>query len=365
MPRPPTWRQMVTRGELWQSMSEPGWVTHAVWWQIYPLGFVGAPTTAASGTESLTGAGAGAGVGLSAAASAGAGADASAGAGAGSPRDAHRLTRIIDWLDYVIELGASGIALGPIFSSESHGYDTVDYFTIDARLGTEADFAQLVGEAHSRGLRVLLDGVFNHVGRGFAPLQRALAGGVDAPEGTWFVPVRDAGSDGGGVSGGAGPEDTRAAAVDGAGDEDVRAAAADGADGAADAGGADAESAAGHPRFEVFEGHDALVTLNHRAPEVADFVVSVMTYWLDRGADGWRLDAAYAVEPAFWASVLPRVRAVHPKVYIFGEVLHGDYSAIVEEATLDSVTQYEVWKAIWSSIHDANFFELAHALERH
>jgi cyclomaltodextrinase len=325
MLRPPAWHQTVTLGELWQSMSEPGWVTHAVWWQIYPLGFVGAPTTAATDTQSPESASADAsGSASGGAAAVGAGA---AGAGAASPRDAHRLTRIIDWLDYVIELGASGIALGPIFASESHGYDTVDYFTIDARLGDETDFARLVDEAHSRGLRVLLDGVFNHVGRGFGPLQRALAGGADAPERAWFVPL--------------------------------------GADGAADAGGADAESAAGHPRFEVFEGHDALVTLNHRAPEVADFVVSVMTYWLDRGADGWRLDAAYAVDPAFWASVLPRVRAVHPKTYIFGEVLHGDYSAIVEEATLDSVTQYEVWKAIWSSIHDANFFELAHALERH
>ncbi|MCU1479640.1 MAG: hypothetical protein JWQ19_426 [Subtercola sp.] len=280
------------------SVAEPEWVTHAVWWQIYPLGFVGAPTVAAE---------------------------------AGVPRLLeHRLERIVAWLDYAVELGASGIALGPVFASESHGYDTVDYFVIDPRLGDEADFDRLIAEAHQRGLRVLLDGVFNHVGRGFERFRRAAEG--DAESAAWFVPVGGAGHGGSG--------------------SDAHAGA----------------GAAGQPRtanFEVFEGHDSLVKLNHDEPAVADFVVSVMNDWVARGADGWRLDAAYAVDPAFWAKVLPRVRAEHPQVYVVGEVLHGDYSAIVEAATLDSVTQYEVWKAIWSSLHDRNFFELAYALGRH
>ncbi len=316
MPRPPPSPQTVTRGEVGgRAMSEPGWVTHAVMWQIYPLGFVGAPKVADA--RELAGVADAASLAGHDGADAGGrslGGTAAALPGGAAPHVEHRLPRLIAWLDYAVELGASVIALGPIFASESHGYDTIDYFRIDARLGDLSDFDRLIEEAHSRGLNVLLDGVFNHVGRGFAPLQRALNGGPNARERDWFVSQGDSG---------------------------------------------------GHPQFAVFEGHDALVTLNHAEPEVADFVVSVMTYWLGRGADGWRLDAAYAVPAAFWASVLPRVRAEHPNAYIFGEVIHGDYSEIVEAAGFDSLTQYEVWKAIWSSINDANFFELAYALGRH
>jgi cyclomaltodextrinase len=278
--------------------AEPDWVTHAVWWQIYPLGFVGAPQQ-----HDVTGDGA-------------------------SPSDIHHtLNRITDWLDYAIELGASGIALGPIFQSETHGYDTTDYFAIDTRLGDTADFSRLIDEAHSRGLRVLLDGVFNHVGRSFGPFQRALEGDASseadassevdaAPESAWFTRTTDA--------------------VD-----------------------------AHNGGFASFEGHSALVELNHSEPAVADFVVDVMNHWLELGADGWRLDAAYSTDPAFWASVLPRVRAAHPQAYIVGEVLHGDYAAFVAESGVDSVTQYELWKAVWSGISEANFFELAWAMTRH
>ena len=102
---------------------------HVIWWQVYPLGFVGAyPTETPPGP------------------------------------DEHRLRRIVEWLDHVIELGASGLALGPIFASRTHGYDTTDHYRIDPRLGDDGDFDHLVAEAHGRGLRVLLDGVFNHVG---------------------------------------------------------------------------------------------------------------------------------------------------------------------------------------------------------
>ena len=90
-----------------------------------------------------------------------------------------------------------------------------------------------------------------------------------------------------------------------------------------------------------------------------------MAYWCDRGVDAWRLDAAYAVPPQFWREVLPRVREKHPDVWVVGEVLHGDYAAYVAESGIDSVTQYELWKAVWSSLNDRNLFELAHALGRH
>src|SRR3954454_6389545 len=108
----------------------PSWVRHAIWWHVYPLGFTGAEQTR----------------------------------DAGAPVH-HRLGHLQSWLDYAVELGVSGLALGPIFASETHGYDTTDHFRIDPRLGDDADFEQLVAAAHERGVHVLLDGVFNHVGR--------------------------------------------------------------------------------------------------------------------------------------------------------------------------------------------------------
>ena len=262
----------------------PTWVQHAMWWHVYPLGFVGAEKRAL-------------------------------------PVDAaplHRLPHLSAWLDYAVELGLSGLMLGPVFASETHGYDTTDYYRLDPRLGDDDDLDALIAAAHERGLRVLLDGVFNHVGRGFPAFEQVLAEGPDAPTSGWFHLTWPEGA-------GPGTE----------------------------------------PGYVDFEGHHALVALNHGSPAVVDHVVGVMNHWLARGADGWRLDAAYAVPASFWATVLPRVRAEHPDAFIFGEVLHGDYVAAVQEAGFDAVTQYELWKAIWSSINDANFFELAWALERH
>ncbi|HEX2283620.1 MAG TPA: alpha-amylase family glycosyl hydrolase, partial [Mycobacterium sp.] len=210
--------------------------------------------------------------------------------------DEHRLRRIIEWLDHTVELGASGIALGPIFASRTHGYDTTDHYRIDARLGDDADFDHLIAEAHQRGLRVLLDGVFNHVA-------------TDFPHPAWF---RKRGNG-----------------------------------------------------FDTFEGHGDLIALNHDNPEVIAYTADVMMHWLGRGADGWRLDAAYAVPDRFWAQVLPRVRQAFPDAWMVGEVIHGDYSARVRESNFDSVTQYELWKAIWSSLNDGNFHELDWALVRH
>lgn len=108
-------------------------------------------------------------------------------------------------------------------------------------------------------------------------------------------------------------------------------------------------------RFSTFEGHDGLITLDHGHPEVIDYTVDVLCHWLDRGAVGRRLDAAYAVPERFWATVLPRVRAEFPRAWFVGEVIHGDYSGLVRRAGFDSLTQYELWKAVWSRLNDANF----------
>ncbi len=260
--------------------TEPTWVEHAVWWHVFPMGFLGAEHERLAPDAAVQ----------------------------------HRLPRIERWIDYAVELGVSGLLLGPVFESSTHGYDTVDHLAIDRRLGDAADFDSLVAAAHERGLRLMLDGVFNHVGRDFAQFQEALRDGPGSPAAQWFHLFWNG----------------------------------------------DAE-----PDYDHFEGHRSLVTLNHESPAVVDHVVEVMCHWLGRGADGWRLDAAYAVAPPFWATVLPRVRERHPDAYIVGEVLHGDYADYVRESGLDSVTQYELWKSIWSSINDRNFHELAWNLSRH
>ena len=255
------------------------WSEHAIWWHVYPLGAVGAPIR--------------------------------------TPDDApepHRLRRLLPWLDHVVRLGANGVLLGPVFASSTHGYDTTDHLRVDPRLGTDDDLDALFAAARERGIRVLLDGVFNHVGAEHPLVTQVLAEGRDGPRAgmlrvDWDHP-----------------------------------------DG---------------PRTADFEGHRSLVALNHDDPAVVALVTDVMTHWLDRGADGWRLDAAYAVPSGFWARVLPAVRERHPDAWVVGEVIHGDYAQVVADSGMDSVTQYELWKGIWSSLRDHNFWELDHALRRH
>lgn len=260
-----------------------GWAEHAIWWHVYPLGFTGAPIR-----------------------------DADPAVEAGEI--VHRLRALIPWLDHLVELGANGLLLGPIFASEHHGYDTVDHFRIDPRLGDDEDFDALVAACRERGIRILLDGVFNHVGAGHPALLSALEHGRDDPRAGLF-------------------------SIDWSEPSD--------------------------PRPSFFEGHSGLVELDHAGEAAAELVGEAMRHWLRRGADGWRLDAAYSVDPSFWARVLPGVREEFPDAWFLGEVIHGDYAAIAAAGSLDLITAYELWKAVWSSLVDRNMWELAWALERH
>lgn len=249
-----------------------------IWWHVYPLGFTDAPRERDGGPHGP------------------------------------RLRRLLPWLDHARSLGATGLLLGPVFDSATHGYDTLDHLHVDPRLGTSDDLQALVHAAHERDLHVALDGVFNHVSAQHPRVVAAREAGFTGPDAAWLRIEHD---------------------TDGT----------------------------PHPR--VFEGHASLVELNHHNPEVAAYVAGAMNHWLDLGVDAWRLDAAYAVEPELWADALGPVRARHPQAWIFGEVIHGDYAGFVTRSGLDAVTQYELWKAAWSSIVDRNLFELDWSLTRH
>jgi glycosidase len=201
------------------------------------------------------------------------------------------LRGLTGWLDHVAGLGCGAVLLTPIHSSSTHGYDTIDAFALDPRMGSDADLDLFVAACHERDLRVLFDGVFNHAGREFT-----------------------------------------------------------------------------HPDWlsgRVWEGHDELPTLDHDNPEVLGWAESVANHWLGRGGDGWRFDVAYSIPRPFLAELTARIKASYPDAFLFGEMIAGDFAGLVRDTSLDSVTAYELFKGIWSSLNDANMWELAWALERH
>ena len=247
---------------------------NAIWWHVYPLGFTGAEKAQLAAEEPVR----------------------------------HRLRQLEGWLDYAVELGCSGLLLGPVFAAGTHGYDTIDHFQIDPRLGDQDDFDHLVAEAGRRGLRIVLDGVFNHVGRSFPAFQAALAGGPGSPAARWFR----------------------------------------------------YDPAAGE--YATFEGHHQLVAWITRSPRsrlrraghdllagpgrggmAARRRVRGAGQLLGQGAAGRQGGAPGRVVP----------RRDDPRG------LRG----LRSDSGLDSITQYELWKAIWSSLNDPNFYELAWALD--
>ena len=256
-----------------------------IWYHLYPLGFLGAE-------------------------------DRNPAPGEVNGPVSHRLADLVVWLDHLVELGVTALLLGPVFESESHGYDVVDPFRVDRRLGSETDLVRLIDECHQRSLHVGLDVVFHHVGRGHAHFVDVLERGRESAHCDWFL-------------------------ID------------------FDRPGYDGFS------YANFEGHGQLVKLNHANDQVLTWAVDVARYWMDRGVDAFRLDAAYAIPAGFWAAFANRVRAVRSDLLLIGEVIHGDSLATARVSRLTAVTQYELWKAIWSSLNDRNFHELAHALRRH
>ena len=230
-----------------------------------------------------------------------------------------RLRQILGWLDHIQSMGANALYLGPVFESGSHGYDTADYFHVDRRLGTRADLAELSRELHSRGMRLVLDGVFNHVGRNFWAFRDLQANGQNSPYKNWFADLRF-----------------------------------------------DQRSPHGDPfSYAAWNGHFDLVKLNLSEPAARQHLFDAIRMWKDEfQIDGIRLDAADALSFDFLRELRAFANQLDPDLWLMGEVIHGDYRQWANPDKLHATTNYELYKSLFSSFNDNNFFELAYSLNR-
>lgn len=231
----------------------------------------------------------------------------------------HRLDKIAELVDYLREMEINTLLLGPLFSSLSHGYDTTDYYTVDRRLGDNEDLMQLVEIMHKNDIRVVLDCVFNHVGRDFFAFRDLLANRENSPYRDWFVNVNFNWNNGHG-------------------------------DGFC---------------YDTWAGHEALVKLNLSNYEVRGYLLEVMEFWLETfGIDGVRMDAANVMDRGFLRDLVRFTKDKNPDFVFIGESVHGDYGELVREGGLDAVTNYEGYKGMYSSLNDRNYFEIAYSLNR-
>ena len=200
------------------------WFEESVFYQIYPLGLCGAPRE---------------------------------NDGVCVPR----IRKVLDFVPHIQKLGANAVYFSPVFQSDAHGYDTRDYTVLDCRLGTNQDFAQVCRALHDAGIRVVLDGVFNHVGRGFWAFQDVLKNRENSPYKDWFFVHFDGNN---GYNDGL--------------------------------------------WYESWEGHFELVKLNLRNNAVVEYLFSCIRGWVEEfDVDGLRLDVAYCLDQDF----LRRLSLIH------------------------------------------------------
>ena len=257
------------------------WAYNETFYQIYPIGFCGAPVHNDGVTE-------------------------------------HRILKIGEWAEYLGDLGIGSIILNPIFESDNHGYDTRDFRKIDCRLGTNEDFKEVCEKLHDNNVKIMLDGVFNHVGRGFWAFKDVQEKKWDSPYKDWFHISFDGNS----------------AYNDGF-------------------------------WYEGWEGHFELVKLNLQNPAVVDYLLDCVKMWIEEfGIDGLRLDVAYCLDHNFMRRLRSFCEELKPGFALIGEVLFGDYNLIVNDEMLHSCTNYECYKGIFSSFNCMNLFEIAHSLNR-
>lgn len=257
------------------------WAYESVFYQIYPLGFCGAPRVN-DGTA------------------------------------AQRISKIADWAEHIERLGCNAVYFSPLFESDSHGYDTRDYRLLDCRLGTNEDFAAVCKTLHRHDIRVVLDGVFNHVGRGFWAFRDVQEKKWDSPYKDWFH-----------------------ISFDGNSNYD---------DGF---------------WYEGWEGHFELVKLNLRNPAVVAHIFECIRGWVEEfDIDGLRLDVAYCLDHDFIRQLRTFCDSLKPDFFLVGELLHGDYNQFVNDGMLHSCTNYECYKGLYSSMNSLNLFEITHSLLR-
>ncbi|MDD2972769.1 MAG: alpha-amylase family glycosyl hydrolase [Lachnospiraceae bacterium] len=257
------------------------WAYESVFYQIYPLGFCGAPF-----------------------------------ANDGVP--VSRIKKVIDWIPHIKEVGANAIYFSPVFESDNHGYNTRDYQKIDCRLGSNEDFKEVCTALHENQIKVVLDGVFNHVGRGFFAFQDLLTNRQGSKYANWFhIDFNGNSNDNDGLW------------------------------------------------YEGWEGNYDLVKLNLQNPEVVDYLLESVKMWIDVfDIDGIRLDVAYCLDHEFIRRLRAHCDGLKEDFFLVGEMIHGDYNTLLREDMLHSVTNYECYKGLFSSFNSVNMFEITHSLLR-
>lgn len=230
----------------------------------------------------------------------------------------HGILEVKEWIPHIKKIGMNAIYFSPVFSSSNHGYDTKDFRVIDERLGTNEDFKEACKALKEAGIKVILDGVFNHVGREFWAFQDVLEKKWDSPYKDWFYINFDGNS----------------SYDDGF-------------------------------WYEGWEGHFELVKLNLDNDQVKQHLLDAVSLWMDEfGIDGLRLDVAYMLNHNFIKCLVDFVRSKNPDFLMIGEMLHGDYSQLANPDLLDSVTNYECYKGLYSSFNTHNMHEIGYSLNR-
>lgn len=237
---------------------------------------------------------------------------------------------IAERLDYLEELGVTALYLNPVFASAAnHRYHTYDYLAVDPLLGGDAALRELLDVAHGRGMRVVLDGVFNHAGRGFWPFHHVLETGVASPYRDWFHLNPDWLTDGRQLL--AYPDQRPAGGIESGWAEEHRAG----------------EASLHRLGYRAWWDLPALPKLNVDNPEMRAYLLDVAEHWIRFGADGWRLDVPSEIgDMAFWAELRQRVRAANPEAYLVGEIWDLD-DRWVGPAAFDGLMNYPLaWALI-------------------
>ena len=231
----------------------------------------------------------------------------------------NRFKELDKWIPHIRSLGCSAIYIGPVFESASHGYDTRDYKLVDRRLGDNDSFRNFVAQCHQEGIKVIVDGVFNHTGREFFAFKDIQEKRRDSPYKDWYKGVNF---------------DWQSPCGDSFG-------------------------------YEAWQGHFELPCLNLFNPDVRSYLFDVIRFWIDEfDIDGIRLDCANVLDFNFMKEMRSRTETMKEDFWLMGEVIHGDYSRWVNSEMLHSVTNYELHKSLYSGFNDHNFFEIAHNVRR-